>query len=366
MHQDAGRPPLPETAKARLLDLPDRVTTTLSGITTANFAELFVDGLSLGRKAVEISEDSVEPLVWDLPKRESNNCTGAVSFPINVSGLQCHGLNKASAASAELCAQECCKDSTCNTWQLDQGSSHRGCWIGDVSLKSCQVSNHSEDHWVGGQRSLPPVFSNATLLGVVSMKPDAKVVAAHTILAPIDGAVKLKMFLDVPSEATGTGKTLLLDGTDIALIRVQVSDARGVLVSNGITRISFRVLSGPGRVIGVGNGDPQNLEWMKSSSINVFGGLARVFVAVTQDCVSPNLATVQEIDLDASRYVKIYPHPHECTTASILVEAAASGLTKATISIPVSVDTLDAPLAVAKRTTPMFKDGFSYMASFDG
>jgi len=287
-----------------------------------------------------------------------------VSFPVNVSGLQCHRLNKVSATSAEQCAQECCKDRTCNTWQLDEGSSHRGCWIGNVPLVSCTVS---KDHWVGGQRTdIPPLFNNATLLAVASMKPDAKVLATHTLQTPIGGAVKLTMILDVPSVATGTGNTLLLDGTDIALIRVQVSDSRGVLVSNGTPRISFRVVSGPGRVVGVGNGNPVDHEWMKSTSVNAFGGLARVFVAVTQDCVSPNLATVQQIDLDVSRHVKIFPHPHQCTSNPILVEAVADGLTKATISIPVSVDPEEAPLAVAKRTTPIFKDGFSYLDSFSG
>jgi len=51
---------------------------------------------------------------------------------------------------------------------------------------------------MGGQRALPSVFNNATLLGVASMHPDAKVLAAHTILMPNGTPSKLNMFLDVP------------------------------------------------------------------------------------------------------------------------------------------------------------------------
>lgn len=363
MHHDAGRPPLPDTVKVRLVDLPDRVTQSLTGITTASFAELLLDGKSLGRQSVGISEDSVEPLKWKIPK---NDCIGTVSFPINVSGLQCHGLTKVSSSTKEQCAKECCKDDHCNTWQLDQGTRNLGCWIGSVPKDSCTPSKHPEDHWLGGQRSGTGLFSNATLLGLDSMNSNAKVLARHTILMPKGGAVKIKLFLDVPSVGTGTGNKLLLDGADVALIRAQVSDTNSVLVSSSSARISFRVVSGPGRVIGIGNGDPTSLEWMKSTSVNAFGGLARLIVGVTQDCVSPNLATVQKTDVDASKFVKIYPDPSKCIVTPILVEAVADTLTKATISIPVSIDPEDAPMTVAKKTTPMFRNGFSYIDSFSG
>ena len=159
---------------------------------------------------------------------------------------------------------------------------------------------------------------------------------------------------------------MLLDSKDVALIRVQVSDINNVLVPNGEPRISSRVVSGPVRVIGVGNGDPTSLEHMKSTSFNAFGGLARAIVGVTQDCVSPNLATVGQIDVDASKHVQIYPDPSKCMITPIVLETVASGLTEATINIPVSVDTEDAPIAMAKGTTPLFKNGFSHIDSFFG
>ena len=62
-------------------------------------------------------------------------CTGAnaASFPINVSGTQCHGLEHIhNAHSAEACAKHCCSEvpSQCSVWQFDRDL---GCWIGTPS-----------------------------------------------------------------------------------------------------------------------------------------------------------------------------------------------------------------------------------------
>ena len=46
-------------------------------------------------------------------------------------GEQCKGLkNKTSATSAETCAELCCADSSCTTWQWDLSSAGLGCWAG--------------------------------------------------------------------------------------------------------------------------------------------------------------------------------------------------------------------------------------------
>jgi beta-galactosidase len=49
------------------------------------------------------------------------------------------------------------------------------------------------------------------------------------------------------------------DGEDVSVITVQVTDHHGVLVPNGSSTISFS-LEGPGKIIGVGNGDPSSHE----------------------------------------------------------------------------------------------------------
>ena len=49
------------------------------------------------------------------------------------------------------------------------------------------------------------------------------------------------------------------DGEDVSVITVQVTDNHGVVVPNGSSTISFS-LEGPGKIIGVGNGDPSSHE----------------------------------------------------------------------------------------------------------
>jgi beta-galactosidase len=94
---------------------------------------------------------------------------------------------------------------------------------------------------------------------------------------------------------------LAADGTDVALITVQVTDAQGRMVPTAGNAISFAI-TGPGKIIGVGNGDPSSHEpdqfistkgapspvWRRS----LFNGLAQVIVQATRD--------VGEIKLTAS------------------------------------------------------------------
>jgi hypothetical protein len=173
---EPGRPPLPFKAVARILALPavptaevyradgerDDVrdadgdassphplaplTAQISAVTTAPFAELILDGVRQGvlptpRNARgEIVETqwtvSNRGLARDVAARVARGavtagphddgvggntkCTGTGSFPVNASGVQCHGLQRAAHgdASAEMCAKLCCADGGCDTWQL--------------------------------------------------------------------------------------------------------------------------------------------------------------------------------------------------------------------------------------------------------
>ncbi len=79
---------------------------------------------------------------------------------------------------------------------------------------------------------------------------------------------------------------LAADGADVSVITVQVADAEGRMVPTANHPISFEI-SGPGKIIGVGNGDPGSHEpdcfvdpsatWKRS----LFNGLAQVIVQST-------------------------------------------------------------------------------------
>ncbi len=70
---------------------------------------------------------------------------------------------------------------------------------------------------------------------------------------------------------------LRADGEDVAVVRVEVLDARGRLVPDAGQRIGFTV-EGPGRIIGVGNGDPSCHEDDRGTVRSVFNGLAQTLV----------------------------------------------------------------------------------------
>jgi beta-galactosidase len=61
------------------------------------------------------------------------------------------------------------------------------------------------------------------------------------------------------------------------MITVEVLDAEGRAVPTAKDRIAFRI-SGAGKIIGVGNGDPNCLESDKQPRRSLFNGLAQVIV----------------------------------------------------------------------------------------
>lgn len=64
---------------------------------------------------------------------------------------------------------------------------------------------------------------------------------------------------------------------DVAVVTVEVIDGKGRPVPRANQKVAFKV-SGPGRIIGVGNGDPNCLESDKGESRSLFNGLAQVIV----------------------------------------------------------------------------------------
>jgi beta-galactosidase len=71
--------------------------------------------------------------------------------------------------------------------------------------------------------------------------------------------------------------TIHADGEDVALIAVEILDAQGRIVPTAGNQVSFAV-SGPGKIIGVGNGDPTSHEPDKASARRAFNGLCAAIV----------------------------------------------------------------------------------------
>jgi len=94
------------------------------------------------------------------------------------------------------------------------------------------------------------------------------------------------------------------DGQDVAVVTIEVQDAKGRIVPDACPTLSFR-LDGPGRILGVGNGDPSYLGMDHSASLDchefsipAFNGLAQVIIqsahtpsTLTLSCTADGLKT---------------------------------------------------------------------------
>ena len=79
------------------------------------------------------------------------------------------------------------------------------------------------------------------------------------------------------------------DGEDVAVLRVEVLDKEGRTIPTAGNMISFKV-TGEGKLIGVGNGDPNCQESDKEPKRSLFNGLAQVIVQANR---TPGTITVE-------------------------------------------------------------------------
>jgi beta-galactosidase len=122
-----------------------------------------------------------------------------------------------------------------------------------------------------------------------------------------------KQILSQRRETTGVPATIRLtpdrteiqaDGEDVVMLTVEALDDRGRAVPTASHPIAFKV-SGPGVLIGVGNGDPNCQESDKEPRRSLFNGLAQVIVQAAKapgqiviEAVGPNLSPAR-ISIDA-------------------------------------------------------------------
>ena len=192
-----------------------------------------------------------------------------------------------------------------------------------------------------------------TLLGLGIDR--ATVLGQHTVLTP-GVATRVELVLDVPSVSTGTGSALHLDGMDVALVRVQLVDAHGTVVTGDDRDVSFRVASGPLRITGVGSGDNTNRQHVQGERCQTFRGLGRLVLQPTVDCTSPGRMLAHVIDMNST-----LTFTEHCPTNAAVVTAEVDGLPSARIDVPVSGASEDEPLAVARAFRAL--DGFTHRDS---
>jgi hypothetical protein len=160
-------------------------------------------------------------------------------------------------------------------------------------------------------------------------------------------AAKLQLSLDAPSKLTGTGEALILDGQDAALLRASIVDSADEVMHLASNNISFRVVSGPGRIQGSHNGDPHSHEPNNAPWHSAYHGLVRAVVRVTSTAARDArekqlLALIDETGPMAAGAAA------EHVAEAIVVEASSPGFDPVQISIPVTTDSqVDGVMAVA-------------------
>ncbi|HXT10684.1 MAG TPA: glycoside hydrolase family 2 TIM barrel-domain containing protein [Candidatus Angelobacter sp.] len=106
--------------------------------------------------------------------------------------------------------------------------------------------------------------------GVLSAKGyRGKKVVAKTKIEPAGSPDAIKLMPD--------RSTITADGRDLSIIDISVVDSHRRVVPNAANVIHFD-LKGPGKIIGVGNGDPSSHESDKARARGVFNGYAQVII----------------------------------------------------------------------------------------
>lgn len=139
----------------------------------------------------------------------------------------------------------------------------------------------------------------------------------------------------------------------MAFVRVQLVDVVGVVARHSDDNVTWRVVSGPIRIIGVGSGKIDNHQPSQGHTYETWQGLGRVVVQATVDCTGTHRALAKQIDVGVEETV----YPTSCPTEDAVLEASSSRF-HATVRIPVSGDRRDSPLEVAKATKSL--DTYTY------
>jgi len=187
-----------------------------------------------------------------------------------------------------------------------------------------------------------PSFHPGSLMAV-AYDASGKQLGTHSIFTP-GAPVALSVVMAAPSSATGTAPpsagrdaSLVADGRDSALLHCFIVDSqkRRVVYAEP-TNVTFRVVSGPGRISGSGSADPTQAHAPPSAPWQpTYHGSVSVVVRVTADALTPTRLAASDIDVDSGANGSTTVHQGGWTAPDIVVEATAPGLTPATISIPV-------------------------------
>jgi beta-galactosidase len=214
--------------------------------------------------------------------------------------------------------------------------------------------------WVFSNLDKVELFLNGESLGAKDVKKDSHV-AWNVVYAP--GSIEArgwkdgKQVMTTRRDTTGAAAKLLLrpdrdslsaDGEDVAMFAVEVQDASGRTVPVTDNLVSFRV-TGPGKLIGTGNGDPTDQAPDKGTERKAFSGYCMALVqtdktagSITVEATAPGLngatATVASKPIELRPQVAAWERPIPkgagITGLWVLASAPATGLAASVLGSP--------------------------------
>jgi beta-galactosidase len=188
--------------------------------------------------------------------------------------------------------------------------------------------------WVYSNLDKVELFLNSQSLGAKEMKKDSHLA---WIVKYAPGMIEAHGFKDgqqvmtAKRETTGQAAKLVMNadrkeisanGEDVAMFAVEVHDAQGRVVPIADNQVTFTV-SGEGKLIGVGNGDPTCHESDKGPSRRAFSGLCMAIVQTAK------------------------------TDGTITVEATSPGLESSSVTIVSTATTFRPQVAAWEREVPV-------------
>jgi beta-galactosidase len=188
--------------------------------------------------------------------------------------------------------------------------------------------------WVYSNLDKVELLVNGQSLGTKDVKKDSHLA---WIVKYAPGVIEARGFKDgklamtAKRETTGSAAKLAIDadrrevsadGEDVAFFAVEVQDAQGRVVPITDNLVTFKV-SGEGKLIGVGNGDPTDQESDKGTSRKAFCGLCMAIAQTTK------------------------------TAGKMTIEASSPGLAGASVTIACKEVKLRPQVAVWQRQAPV-------------
>jgi beta-galactosidase len=155
--------------------------------------------------------------------------------------------------------------------------------------------------WVHSNSESVELFLNGKSLGMQDTVPGTHLmwkvkyepgtIEAKGLIAIRSGDIRIHQTLVDKWETSGPAARIVLrpdrsgvsaDGEDVSLVTVEIVDSEGRRVPTAGNEVTFQV-SGKGKLIGVGNGDPSCHEPDKADKRSAFNGLAMAIVQAAKE-----------------------------------------------------------------------------------